>query len=131
MARPACELHFRCENEKRIVYTNGALDEKECDLIFRAPTEYYKSFFHYAAVTFYNGSIDRRVKAALKLGFFFDDEIEERKWKSGKSFSMYRKRIKVNKRDERLAKEKQEKLENEVAERIKAYAQVLKMPVNL
>jgi hypothetical protein len=38
---------------------------------------------------------------------------------------MYRKRIKV---DELLAKEKQEKLENEVAARIEKYAHVLKIP---
>ena len=124
MARLACELYFRCENEKCVVYTNGALDEKERGLIFRIHTEYYPSYVHYA-VTLHKGSIDTRVKAALKLGFFFEDEIERRKWKSGKSFSMYRKSIKV---DERLAKEKQEKLENEVIEilsRIQTHAQAL------
>jgi hypothetical protein len=107
-----------------VVYTNGALDEKERGLIFRIHTEYYPSYVHYA-VTLYKGSIDARVKAALKLGFIFEDEIERRKWKNGKSFSMYRKSIKV---DGRLAKEKQEKLEDEVAARIQSYAQVLKMP---
>ena len=99
MARLACELYFRCENEKCVVYTNGALDEKERGLIFRIHTEYYPSYVHYA-VTLYKGSIDARVKAALKLGFIFEDEIEERKWKSGKSFNMYRKRIKLEKKEE-------------------------------
>ncbi len=100
MARLACELYFQCENEKYAVYTNGALDEKEKYSIFRTPTEYYPSYVHYAIVTFHRGSMDTRVKAALKLGFFFEDEIEERKWKRGKSFSMYRKGIKLEKKEE-------------------------------
>ena len=102
MARLACELYFRCENVKCAFYTNGALDEKECGLIFRTPTEYYPSYVHYAAVTFYKGSIDTRVKAAIKLGFFFEDEIEEKKWKSGKSFRMYREKIKSEKKVKKI-----------------------------
>ena len=95
----ACELYFRCENEKCAIYTNGALNEKERDSIFRIPTEYYPSYVHYA-VTLHKGSIDTRVKAALKLGFSFEDEIGEKKWKSVQSFRMYRKKMKSEKKEE-------------------------------
>jgi hypothetical protein len=53
------------------------------------------SYIHYAKVVLHKGSTNKRVKAALKLGFVFEDKYQERKWKSGKSFRMFRERIKL------------------------------------
>ena len=103
MARPACELYFHCEHgEKYAIYKNGTLDQKELDFIFpekiNPQYERVPSYIHSATkVVLHKGSTNKRVKAALKLGFVFEDEFQEIRWKSGKSFGMYRKKIKLGK----------------------------------
>ena len=105
MARLACELYFNWKHgEKYAIFTNGTLDRKELDLIFPEKTlpeyEWVPSYIHYAKVVLHKGSINKRVRAALKLGFSFEDEYDAIQWKSGKNFSMFRKGIKSVKKVE-------------------------------
>ncbi len=100
MARPACELYFNCEHgEKYAIYTNGTLDQKELDFIFpekiNPQYEWVPRYIHYTKVVLHKGSINKRVKAALKIGFIFEDQYQKTKWKNGKSFRLFRERIKL------------------------------------